>query len=217
MTKITRKDVLLTPKIIYENLLSMEEKFDEHFDNRTSNLNNNNSKIENQNGSIDVKESSTKYPILLKKGRRAKSELSNDIHVKLLLMAFDAYAETFHLKEIASLSRKTNAQNESSLKELYEREMAKEPSLKAFGEKEMKKFVKDTSFEDRLNEQHSRKLYGFEAHYESIRMYEAVSIKAIDLTKKYCKDFKFFDLIVIDSKKTLPKLRAKFEHLFTQN
>lgn len=213
MTKINRKEILLTPKTIYEHLLVMEKNFDSYFDDSAvNNLNNNTSKIENQNASI-FNQFSTKYPFLSKKSRRSKSALSNETHVELLLMAFDAYTRTFHLKEIGSLNHQ--AQIDSKITGNYELNMTKEPNLKTIDENEMKKFMNSASFENRVNEYKSCTLYGFEVHYESIQMYDAVSIVAVKLTQKYLNDSKYFDLIVIDSKKTLPKLRAKFGNLFT--
>lgn len=218
LTKIEHKDIVLTPKNIYSSLLPMEEQFDDFFIDKDLHNNNNNSnssktKSSKLNSSNQLSE---KFPFLQKMNRRSSSELSNDQHVELHLIALNAFISTFHMGEKYWNWRdyeQIEAEFEATTKQYRTERMEfdkTEPT--PFDQKQMEKWQskKSENLNDRIRKCGRENIvYSLDVMNKDSGIIEEIRCDS-DLLRKYRNDLKYIDVIAAQ----LPKLRERFPSLF---
>lgn len=201
-TKIQSREIILNPKKIYSQLRQLEIKSD------SISSNDNNNEMPNEKPGKKDTNQSLKYPFIQKVQRRATSEITYDQEVELCLIALNSYVEVSHIKDVRrhlmydESHHVSEATIESERQELMK--LRQDADLKI----QVKSTQKSGSFASRLKSiTKNNRIYDLNVTNAEAGVY---ALLKTDLAA-YRDDIKFVDLV---SPHVMPKLGAKFSHLF---
>lgn len=202
-TKIQCREIILNPKKIYSQLRQLEGIFN----SRSQNDNNNDEPNEKR------REKSIhqplKYPFIQKVQRRATSEITYDQEIEMCLIALSAYVEVRHIKDVRHHLMDDEKKVSKAKIERDKKELSK---LRENDELEIhvKGVERTGSFSSRLKSMtKNNRIYDVDVTNAEAGLYVPLKIGLA----AYRDDIKFVDLV---SPRIMPKLGAKFQHLFSK-
>lgn len=200
-TKIQSREIILNPKKIYSQLRLLEARCDSH------STNDNNNEMPNEKRAKKDPNQSHKYPFIQKVQRRATSEITYVQEVELCLIALNSYVEVRHIKDVRRHFMDDESHVSAARINSEQQELAK-LRRDADHEIHVKSTNKSGPFYSRLKSiTKNNRIYDVNVTNAEAGLY--VPLK-IDLAA-YRDDIKFVDLV---SARGMPKLGAKFSHLF---